>query len=129
MRGFPDLVTLAIDCPKPTRDRIWEPKGANSAVDEIATLSERHPRALMLLLGLSYGMYQTVGYRRGEPWPERAFGLIVVPCELATSPQRSVWRRIGICSRVIEHRLVTEDMKPFLLGKDSSWSHLDGILG
>lgn len=116
-----------IDCPKPVR---FEPNKAEQRreFEEVDEILQRHPGALVLLLGENREDFQTT--RRRSP-KRQAFGLIIVPYWIEAPQQRCVWRRRAICAWMVLNAQLTAEMGENGLQRESdgTWERLEGILG
>lgn len=115
-----DLFAIALDNPKPAEivwgliDSTWKD------LDQMKHLEEQHPGGLVLLLGKYNPSIASQG--------QAALALIVVPYDHMNSQKPSRWRRAGLCTWKIHHRLIDDAVRPKLDGQDPMWSLTNGIL-
>lgn len=115
-----DLFAIALDSPEPV-EIVWGPiESSWKDLDQVERLAEQYPGGLVLLLG----QYNPSVASQGQA----ALALIVVPHDDIDYQRPSMWRRAGLCTWKIRHRLIDDALRPKLDGQDPMWSLTNGIL-
>lgn len=115
-----DLFAVALDSPKPA-DIVWGPIDSTwKDLDHLGQLAEKHSGGMVLLLGTYDPSIASPG--------QAALALLIVPYDHMDCQKPSLWRRAGLCTWKVRHRLINDALRPMLDGRDPMWSSKIGVL-